>query len=442
MKTRSRKTIPVAETPQAPLRVLVMSHMDPRVSNGGAEIAAFQMFETLRDMPGVVAWFLAAMPKEGNERLGVRITQPFGPDNYVYVGHSFDHFIHSNPDTEFPPEFMELLARLQPDVVHLHHYTNFGMEVLSVIRRVLPQVRIVLALHEYLAICNHFGQMVKRPSLTLCNRASPLDCHRCFPERTEQEFFLRKLFIKRFFREVDAFVAPSNFLRDRYVAWGLPAERVVVIENGVAEKMPLPAPPSLDGTIVFGFFGQISRLKGIDVLFDAADVLAEMKVTGISLEIHGDSANQPEALRRDFDARLSAAPRNLRFHGPYENWRVSSLMAAVHAVILPSIWWENSPLVIQEALRSRRPVICSDIGGMAEKVRDGLDGLHFRAGDGRALALLLATLAAEPKRLAALQNTIAAPVSLASTVAANLALYAALPERSQQNRISKAEGVL
>lgn len=437
MKTKSRKTIPVAETPQAPLRVLVMSHMDPRVSNGGAEIAGFQMFETLRNTPGVVAWFMAAMPKEGNERLGVRITQPFGPDNYAYVGHSFDHFIHSNPDTEFPPEFMELLGRLQPDIVHLHHYTNFGVEVLSVIRRALPQARIVLTLHEYLAICNHFGQMVKRPDLRLCSRASPLDCRRCFPERSEQEFFLRELFIKRFFREVDAFVAPSSFLRDRYAAWGLPAERIVVIENGVAEETAPPLPP-LDGTIVFGFFGQISRLKGIDVLFDAADVLAEMKVTGISLEIHGDSANQPEALRRDFDARLSAAPRNLRFHGPYDNWRVSSLMAAVHAVILPSIWWENSPLVIQEALRSRRPVICSDIGGMAEKVRDGLDGLHFRAGDGRSLALLLAALAAEPKRLAALQNTLATPASLASTVAANLALYAALPERSQQKHISMA----
>src|SRR6476469_2964242 len=61
-------------------------------------------------------------------------------------------------------------------------------------------------------------------------------------------------------------------------------------------------------------------------------------------------------------------------------------MANVNWVIVPSIWWEYSPLVIQEAFHFRRPVICSDIGGMAEKVRAGVDGLHFRANDPDSLA--------------------------------------------------------
>ena len=56
-------------------------------------------------------------------------------------------------------------------------------------------------------------------------------------------------------------------------------------------------------------------------------------------------------------------------------------MAEIDWVVVPSIWWENSPLVIQEAFLHGRPVICSDIGGMAEKVRHGVDGLHFRVGD-------------------------------------------------------------
>ena len=61
-------------------------------------------------------------------------------------------------------------------------------------------------------------------------------------------------------------------------------------------------------------------------------------------------------------------------------------MRSVDWVVMPSIWWENSPVVIQEALLHRRPMICSDIGGMAEKVRDGKDGLHFRAGSSQDLA--------------------------------------------------------
>jgi glycosyltransferase involved in cell wall biosynthesis len=64
-------------------------------------------------------------------------------------------------------------------------------------------------------------------------------------------------------------------------------------------------------------------------------------------------------------------------------------MREVDWVVVPSIWFENAPLVIQEAFAHGRPVICSDIGGMAEKVTDGVDGLHFRAGDAASLADVL-----------------------------------------------------
>ena len=65
-------------------------------------------------------------------------------------------------------------------------------------------------------------------------------------------------------------------------------------------------------------------------------------------------------------------------------------MAQVDWVVVPSIWWENSPLVIQEAFLHGRPVICSDIGGMAEKVDDGVNGLHFaKVGSPQDLARVL-----------------------------------------------------
>ncbi|WP_431272710.1 glycosyltransferase [Dankookia sp. P2] len=98
-------------------------------------------------------------------------------------------------------------------------------------------------------------------------------------------------------------------------------------------------------------------------------------------------------------------------------------MRSVHAVLVPSIWWENSPLVIQEALLNRRPVICSDIGGMAEKVRNGLDGFHFQAGSAFSLAALLGGLASEPQRLLALQQSMAVPPTIAETGAAVRDLY-------------------
>ncbi len=410
------------------LRVLVLSHMHPKVSHGGAEIAAYQLYRQVKASPGVESWFVAASGGKVQSRLGTPFAQPFGPDEYVYCGHGFDHFIHANQDTNFPRALTTLLTTLRPDVVHLHHYTNFGVEVFLHIRRALPQARIVLTLHEFLGICNHFGQMVKRPSFFLCNAASAHDCARCFPEKTEQDFFLRELYLKRFFGLVDHFVSPSQFLLDRYVAWGLPAARMSMVENGMPEPengLALPPEPEHHGAegLVLGFFGQVSRLKGVNVLIDAARMLETDGVTGVRFEVYGDYSNQPQAFRDDFDRRLADAPGNFRFMGPYENSRVRSLMQGVDAVMVPSVWWENSPLVIQEAFTARRPVICSDIGGMAEKVRDGVDGFHFRAGNPASLAALARRLAKEPQRLRALSATIAVPPTIRETSRTMLKLY-------------------
>lgn len=422
-----RQVARLPATTQAPVRLLVMAHLHPAVSRGGAEIAAYQLYKTLRASPDVEAsWFLAASGGRISSRLGARLSQPFGVDEYVYAGAGFDHFTHGNPDPEWPLELGRLLEELRPTVVHLHHYTNFGVDTLLTIRRVLPDARIVVTLHEYLAICNHFGQMVKRPGLALCDRSSPRDCNRCFPERSEQDFFLRELFIKRFFRLVDHFVSPSRFLAARYVAWGIDPAQISVIENGVPDAPPAAANagPAVPGApLSIGFFGQISRLKGIDVLFDAAALLSAAGQDGVQFEVHGDHSGQPPEFRALFEARLLDAPANIQVHGPYENSRVHGLMRGVDAVIVPSIWWENSPLVIQEAFLARRPVICSDIGGLAEKVRDGLDGFHFRAGNARSLAALLSDLSRQPDRLRGLGATLATPPTLRESSAATLALY-------------------
>jgi glycosyltransferase involved in cell wall biosynthesis len=163
--------------------------------------------------------------------------------------------------------------------------------------------------------------------------------------------------------------------------------------------------------------------KGADVLIKAAQLLSEEKDLPVRIEMYGDHSSQPEAFRKDFEALLAEAPANFIFRGPYENWRVRSLMRGVDAVVVPSIWWENSPLVIQEALASRRPIICSDIGGMAEKVRDGIDGFHFRAGDPRSLAELFATLGRAPERLQTMQSTMRRPLSIDETMARIIGVY-------------------
>ena len=236
---------------------------------------------------------------------------------------------------------------------------------------------------------------------------------------------MRESYIKRFMEEVDHFVAPSVFLRSRYVDWGLPAAKVSVIDNvidpGALEE---PRRSGLEtGLFRIGFFGQISYLKGINVLLEAARLMRPKRTRDVAIEIYGDYRGQPPEIQAEFLAELEKAGRNVRYVGPYDQEQVDRLMRAVDAVVVPSIWWENSPVVIQEAFRNRRPVICSDIGGMAEKVRDGIDGFHFPVGNALALARLIERLAAEPEKLKAIREGVQLPPSPAETARQHLALY-------------------
>lgn len=412
----------------AALRVLIAAHSHPQVSKGGAEIAAFNLYSALGESPKYESWFLGCVREQMNQKLGATISQPFSEREYLYSAGAFDWFKFSNKDANFPREFRALLRDLKPQILHFHHYINFGVEAFLHVRETLPECKIVLTLHEYLALCHHFGQMVTKPNRLLCYEATAIRCTNCFKDISPSDFFLRKMYIQRFLDLVDRFIAPSDFLAQRYAAWGVPRDRISVIENIIPPLIDKKVDESGEGNDILrvGFFGQISQLKGINVLFDAAANLEEWKADNIAFEIYGDYSGQPKEFQEEFLTRLAKVGRNVKLHGPYEQHRVDRLMQEVDLVLVPSIWWENSPVVIQEALRNGRPVICSDIGGMAEKVRHGLDGLHFPVGNSVALAALLQRFARDPKRLAAIATTIRPPSTVRETLDKHSQLYDSL----------------
>ena len=104
-------------------------------------------------------------------------------------------------------------------------------------------------------------------------------------------------------------------------------------------------------------------------------------------------------------------------------------MSEIDWVLVPSVWWENSPLVIQEAFQHGRPVICSDIGGMAEQVRNGVDGLHFRVGDPASLAETIERAAMTPRLWYRLRDGISPVRPIEEHVATLTRLYGELIER-------------
>lgn len=414
------------------MRTLIVSHGHPAFSIGGAELASHNLWRALDALPGHEAHYLARAGHPLRRRAETPLMSLRQGEREAFLhADAYDHFWLSNRALDdLSGAFAAHLRALAPDVVHFHHVIGLGVEAIAAARAAVPDARIVVTFHEYLSICAHHGQMVKTGGNRLCRKATPADCAACFPERSAGELFRRELFLKHHLQLADAYVSPSYFLVDRYAEWGLERSRFHVIENGLDLATAAPARTLAPGgrRARFGFFGQVTEFKGLPVLLDAvARVPDAAWGDDAALCVFGGNLdNQPEAFRARFAQLMERAGRRAKFYGAYRAEELPRLMGQVDWVVVPSIWWENSPLVIQEAFLHGRPVIASDIGGMAEKVRHGVDGLHFRAGSAEDLADGLARAMGEPGLWERLRDARPAPLDLPAFGEAHAALYRSL----------------
>jgi glycosyltransferase involved in cell wall biosynthesis len=379
-------------------RVLYISSNHPAIRPGGLESYTLDLYESLRDSNEFEPIFITRAGPPFTEPTPHHGWNPFAmvnedPNQYLFYTNTFaDHSAYDPLFGKWANKvvltrfFKDFLLAQQPDLVHIQHTIFLGYDVIRVIKNALPDVPIVYTLHEYVPICHRDGQMVRTFNSELCQEESPRRCNECFPHISPQTFYMRKRFIQSHLALVDRFIAPTEYVRTRYVEWGIPAEKIQVEPQGM---MPitdrLPEEPETRPRNRFAFFGQVNPYKGADVLLEAMEILGpdfdgHLTIYGANLEI------QPIEFRERFDALFNPDTGTVKFAGAYERSRLASLMAGIDWVVVPSIWWETGPIVVMEAFQYGRPVICSDIGGMSEKVTDGVNGLHFRRRDPEHLA--------------------------------------------------------
>ncbi|KAB0679032.1 glycosyltransferase family 4 protein [Aureimonas leprariae] len=403
-----------------PDRIAVISHSHPSLSKGGAEIAAFALYKGLRQI-GVDAIFVGACNAADRNRLALGDRNEFA----VFTENErYDHLYHVAPrGTE--DQLVAILRAERIGLANFHHFFNLGLNALRA-AKVLPGTAAILTIHEFLALCHNHGQMITRPAQVLCERPSGDGCTACFPDVSRMQFAMRKETMLDSFGDFAGFVSPSRFLAERFIEWGLPAERTTVIENGLLSLPENTRGPKNGDTWTFGFFGQINPFKGVDVILDAADLVArdEALKAKLRIRIHGNLIGQSSEFGERFDKALKSHSF-LTYAGAYNNAAVHRLMGECDYVLIPSKWWENSPVVIQEAYAAGAPVICTGIGGMAEKVRDGVSGLHFRLGDAGDLVRAM-KLGADPRNAATLRAGLPAPTGAAAMAERYLAFFASM----------------
>jgi glycosyltransferase involved in cell wall biosynthesis len=193
-------------------------------------------------------------------------------------------------------------------------------------------------------------------------------------------------------QQISLFLAPSRFLREQFLAFGIPPEKIVFAECGLPEQPHLPAERQMNPQrLIFGYIGVVDPVKGIHLLVEAFAPLrnAELRIYG------GEADYAPYPDRKQFLTYLQQSP-HIRMMGRYENQEVGRILREVDVVVAPSIWYENAPLVFREAFLAGKPVVTAAFGGMQEWVRDGVNGLLFQPRDVLDLRKVLARFINDP----------------------------------------------
>jgi glycosyltransferase involved in cell wall biosynthesis len=326
--------------------------------------------------------------------------------------------------------FRELLARERPDVVHFQHLIHLSAGLVHVAKEFgLPTV---LHCHDYWALCARV-QLI-RPDGVRCEENMGSGCFLCVKEhglnhigrlkrldraagpmldalgaglRTAKRLGAksgrwdgfadlrgRQESVLGAYAAADLRISPSRFLREKMLASGaFEPHTFLYSDNGMRTDhvRALRKVPDPQGRVRLGFVGSLVWYKGADVLVEAMN---QLEGTRAVLNVHGDF--QPDKDPHHARLRELARAGNVHFRGRFDNARLSEVYSEIDVLVVPSVWFENSPITIHEAFLTRTPVVASDLGGMREFVRDGVDGLRFAVGDPAALARTLRRFLDEP----------------------------------------------
>jgi glycosyltransferase involved in cell wall biosynthesis len=412
------------------MRILQTVHQYPPDKVGGTEMYTQNLSRALKARGHDVAVFHRGKPltrpevETSTDACGVRV--------HAYrqqlPARSVGLFLRSFRNRRLESAFDELIAREEPDVVHFQHLKDLSAALPRLARG--RDIVTVLSLHDYWFLCPN-AQLVQWANGRACDGPKLwLNCgYLCAAPRagwptvlfpapiTSVLFAYRHLALRRVVSTVDLLVCPSEFARSLFIRRGFPEAKLITSENGIEppERDRVQARLNNDAVQLL-YLGSIAWQKGVHVLLEAFNRIGPANVR---LTICGDETVFPE-----YSQRLrELAGESVEFRGPLTRPEVWAALSSADALVVPSLWYEVSPLVIQESFAARVPVIASRIGALTEKIRDGVDGLLFPPGDANALAHLLRRVAMDPSILHALERSLPTVKTLADCAEEMEALY-------------------
>ena len=432
------------------MRVLLVVHGFPPHASGGTEIYTQQLADALSELGGVEVFVLTREHDTRRAEYSVREEINAAGVTVYRINNTFAACM-SFEDSYANPALASVAAqiidrKIDPDVIHIQHLTCLSTDIVS--HASTTGRPVAMTLNDYWPLC-HRGQLL-RPDGTRCDGPFDGGCASCIPAgvlasptvyragrlartlplpgaaalvravsgmqarstpvgRLRAASTARLEHFRRISSSISLFLAPSATME----AWAsrLPIEcwRLFRCQQGIDLRPFAHIVRQPSDVLRLAFVGSLIPSKAPHVLLDAVARLPPGRVTldllGAAVPYHGE---------HDYLQRITPLLGQpfVRRLGPVPHERIAAALSDVDVLVVPSVWIENAPFVIREAFAAGLPVIASELGGMAEMVRHGENGLLFAAGDAGALAVQIRRLLDEPDLITDLQRNVRPPKSI------------------------------
>ena len=368
------------------MHILKIIHGYPPNYNAGSEIYSQSICNELSKHHSVSVFTREENPYSTD--FGIRHEKKTDKLNFYFVNNpqGKDGYRHKQVDDNFA----KLISKIKPDIAHIGHLNHLSTGLVDELNRL--RIPIVFTLHDFWLMCPR-GQFLTRSigkehNFQLCSgqddNKCATECYRVYFSGREVDeeqdieswsnwVHKRMIETKKIIEKVDLFIAPSNYLRNRFISdFAVPENKVIYLDYGFPTEYLTKTEKSKEKiNFTFGYIGTHIPAKGINQLIEAFNKIEEPSTLKIYGRHKGQSTNALKLL-------ATSSKNKIEFEGEYLNHNLASdVFSKVDCIVIPSIWGENSPLVIHEAQSCKVPVITASFGGMKEYVQHKVNGLLF-----------------------------------------------------------------
>jgi glycosyltransferase involved in cell wall biosynthesis len=397
------------------MKILQVAHYFTLYGMGGSEVYTYSLANALSREHDVRLFF--TMPDDGG-------TEKILEGNYKgipYWALKKNPEIYDKPFHEYSrwveEAFAKVINEFKPDVIHFQHLVNLSLTLPLLAKK--ASIPCCFTLHDFWLLCPRTNFL--NLEMELCNSFSLAQCVDCtrnqigyyplfseglLPVRLVKRNVKRLVnlkkritaylslglwrayWVRKIFKAVDVFIAPSQFLQKRFIMHGLSPQKILFIRHGFEKKMFEGIKKTSSPILRFAFIGTMRVHKGIHILIDAFN-----RITGPhELKMYGRIS---PAVKEELSKKIKNP--HIQIMGELKEDDKQRAFSDMDVLILPSICYENCPIVINEAFIAKIPIITSNIGGMAELVSDSEGGLTFPVGDAEMLAVKIQMFIDDPQ---------------------------------------------